>query len=72
MSNDAHARAILADPSILILDEATNSVDTRTEVQLQEELQRLMKGRTRFVVAHGLSTIRNADRALVIKDGGFL
>jgi len=63
------ARAILADPSILILDEATSSVDTRTEVQIQEALHRLMEGRTSFVIAHRLSTIRNADRMLVIRDG---
>jgi ATP-binding cassette, subfamily B, multidrug efflux pump len=63
------ARAILADPSILILDEATSSVDTRTEVRIQNALLRLMKGRTSFVIAHRLSTIRDADRLLVIKDG---
>lgn len=63
------ARAVLADPSILILDEATSSVDTRTEVQIQEALHRLMKGRTSFVIAHRLSTIRNADRVLVIHLG---
>jgi len=63
------ARAIVADPAILILDEATSSVDTRTEVQIQEALLRLMKGRTSFVIAHRLSTIRNADLLLVINDG---
>jgi len=63
------ARAIVADPSILVLDEATSSVDTRTEVQIQEALLRLMKGRTSFVIAHRLSTIRNADMVLVINDG---
>jgi ATP-binding cassette subfamily B multidrug efflux pump len=63
------ARAILADPSILILDEATSSVDTRTEVRIQKALLRLMEGRTSFVIAHRLSTIRDADRVIVIKDG---
>ena len=65
----AIARAILADPGILVLDEATSSVDTRTEVQIQEALLRLMQGRTSFVVAHRLSTIRQADKILVIRDG---
>ena len=63
------ARAILANPSILVLDEATSSVDTRTEKQIQEALLQLMKGRTSFVIAHRLSTIRNADLVLVINDG---
>jgi ATP-binding cassette, subfamily B, multidrug efflux pump len=63
------ARAILADPSILILDEATSSVDTRTEARIQKALLRLMEGRTSFVIAHRLSTIRDADNVLVIKDG---
>ena len=63
------ARAIVADPSILILDEATSSVDTRTEIQIQEALLRLMEGRTSFVIAHRLSTIRNADLVLVINEG---
>jgi ATP-binding cassette subfamily B protein len=63
------ARAIVADPAILILDEATSSVDTRTEVQIQQALLRLMKGRTSFVIAHRLSTIRNADLVLVINNG---
>ena len=63
------ARAILADPKILILDEATSSVDTRTEQHIQIALLRLMEGRTSFVIAHRLSTIRNADQVLVI-DGG--
>ena len=65
----AIARAVLADPRILILDEATSSVDTRTEVHIQEALLKLMKGRTSFVIAHRLSTIRNADQVLVIDDG---
>jgi len=65
----AIARAVLADPDILILDEATSNVDTRTEKHLQEALMRLMKGRTSFVIAHRLSTIRDADQVLVINDG---
>jgi ATP-binding cassette subfamily B multidrug efflux pump len=63
------ARAILADPTILILDEATSSVDTRTEAHIQKALLRLMEGRTSFVIAHRLSTIRDADQVLVINDG---
>ncbi len=63
------ARAVLADPSILILDEATSSVDTRTEARIQEALLRLMQGRTSFVIAHRLSTIRDADRVVVIDHG---
>jgi len=63
------ARAILADPAILILDEATSSVDTRTEVRIQKALLRLMEGRTSFVIAHRLSTIRDADKVIVINDG---
>lgn len=63
------ARAVLADPKILILDEATSSVDTRTEVLIQRAMDRLMKGRTSFVIAHRLSTIRDADRVLVLEDG---
>jgi len=63
------ARAILANPKILILDEATSSVDTRTEKHIQEALLRLMEGRTAFVIAHRLSTIRNADQVLVINGG---
>ncbi len=65
----ALARAVLTDPAILILDEATSSVDTRTEMRIQEALLRLMKGRTSFVIAHRLSTVRNADKVLVINDG---
>lgn len=65
----AIARAILANPRILILDEATSSVDTRTEIKIQQALLRLLEGRTAFVIAHRLSTIRNADQLLVIDDG---
>ncbi len=65
----AIARTLLADPSILILDEATSSVDTRTELRIQRSLLRLMKGRTSFVIAHRLSTIRDADQVVVV-DGG--
>jgi ATP-binding cassette, subfamily B, multidrug efflux pump len=65
----AIARAVLADPGILILDEATSSVDTRTEARIQHSLLRLMAGRTSFVIAHRLSTIRDADQILVIRDG---
>lgn len=65
----AIARAVLADPAILILDEATSSVDTRTELLIQQALDRLMQGRTSFVIAHRLSTIANADRVVVMEDG---
>ena len=68
----AIARAILEDPDILILDEATSSVDTMTEVLIQKGLNNLMKGRTSFVIAHRLKTIENADQILVIKDGEVL
>ena len=63
------ARAILADPKILILDEATSSVDTRTEIRIQKAMDNLMEGRTSFIIAHRLSTIRDADLILVMKDG---
>lgn len=68
----AIARAILEDPDILILDEATSSVDTMTEVHIQKGLTNLMQGRTSFVIAHRLKTIENADQILVIKDGSIL
>ena len=63
------ARVILADPKILILDEATSSVDTRTEILIQEAMDKLMEGRTCFIIAHRLSTIKNADLILVMNDG---
>ena len=63
------ARAILADPKILILDEATSSVDTRTEILIQKAMDNLMKGRTSFIIAHRLSTIRNADLILCMNNG---
>ena len=63
------ARALLADPKILILDEATSSVDTRTEAYIQQAMTKLMEGRTNFVIAHRLSTIRDADTILVMNDG---
>ena len=66
------ARAILADNRILILDEATSSVDTRTEIRIQKALDNLMRGRTSFVIAHRLSTIKNADIILVMKDGDII
>ncbi len=66
------ARAILADPRILILDEATSSVDTRTEVRIQKAMDNLMRGRTSFIIAHRLSTIRDADLILVMKDGDII
>ena len=63
------ARVILADPKILILDEATSSIDTRTEIQIQAAMDNLMKGRTSFVIAHRLSTIKNSDLILVMNQG---
>jgi ABC-type multidrug transport system fused ATPase/permease subunit len=63
------ARALLADPRILVLDEATSSVDTQTERQIQEALRRLLQGRTSFVIAHRLSTIREADKVVVMHEG---
>ena len=65
----AIARTLLAGPAILILDEATSSVDTRTEARIKDSLTRLMSGRTSFVIAHRLSTIRDASQVLVIRDG---
>lgn len=66
------ARAILRDPKVLILDEATSSVDTRTEELIQKAMDSLMKGRTSFIIAHRLSTIKNADLILVLKDGDII
>ena len=66
------ARAILADNQILILDEATSSVDTRTEIRIQKAMDNLMRGRTSFIIAHRLSTIRDADLILVMKDGDII
>jgi ATP-binding cassette subfamily B protein len=63
------ARALLADPKILILDEATASIDTETEIELQKGLEKLLIGRTSFIIAHRLSTIRNASRIFVVRDG---
>ena len=65
----AFARTLLSDPKILVLDEATSSIDAKTERLLQEGLQALLKGRTSFIIAHRLSTIRNADLILCMKDG---
>jgi ATP-binding cassette subfamily B protein len=66
------ARAMVADPPMMILDEATSNVDTRTEQMIQDAFARLTKGRTSFVIAHRLSTIRNADLILVMKDGNII
>jgi ATP-binding cassette subfamily B protein len=66
------ARAMLSDASMLILDEATSNVDSRTEIRIQEAMYSLMKGRTCFVIAHRLSTIQNADTILVLKDGNVI
>ena len=66
------ARAVLANPRILILDEATSSVDTRTEILIQRAMDSLMKNRTSFVIAHRLSTIRDADLILVLRDGNIV
>ena len=63
------ARVILSDPKILILDEATSSIDTRTEIEIQKAMDNLMKGRTSFIIAHRLSTIKNADLILVMNHG---
>jgi len=64
------ARALLANPAIIILDEATSSIDTETEIVLQEGLEKLLKGRTSFIIAHRLSTIKNADTIMYIDNGG--
>lgn len=66
------ARAILADNPVLILDEATSSVDTRTEERIQSAMDNLMEGRTSFIIAHRLSTIKNADLILVMKEGDII
>lgn len=66
------ARAMLTNPSFMILDEATSSVDTRTEVEIQKAMAVLMKDKTSFVIAHRLSTIKNADLILVVKDGDII
>ena len=65
----AIARAAVADPPVLILDEATSSIDTRTETLVQQGMDRLMKGRTTFVIAHRLSTVRNSDCIMVLEQG---
>ena len=66
------ARAVLADPKILILDEATSNVDSRTEIQIQNAMNELMKNKTCFIIAHRLSTIQEADTILVVKDGAII
>ena len=66
------ARVMLCDPPMLILDEATSSIDTRTELKIQEAFNNMMKGRTSFIVAHRLSTIKEADVILVMKDGSII
>ena len=66
------ARVMLRLPPVLILDEATSSIDTRTEIRVQQAFEKLMDGRTSFIVAHRLSTIRTADRILVMKDGNII
>ena len=66
------ARAILADNRVMILDEATSSVDTRTEILIQKAMDHLMEGRTSFIIAHRLSTIKNADQILVMKAGNII
>lgn len=66
------ARAVLANPRIFFLDEATSSVDTMTELKIQNAIKTLLKGRTSFIIAHRLSTIRSADLILVIEDGGIV
>ena len=66
------ARAILKDPKVLILDEATSSIDTKTEKNIQNAMDYLMEGRTSFIIAHRLSTIKNADKILVLKDGNII
>ena len=66
------ARAILANPKVMILDEATSNVDTRTEIMIQKAMDELMKGRTSFIIAHRLSTIKNADLILVMKEGDII
>ena len=65
----AHARAAIVNPPVLILDEATSSIDTRTEKLIQEGMDKLMKGRTTFVIAHRLSTVKNSDAIMVLEHG---